>query len=79
MNNPTAFPIVTQTLYDVHSEGLTMRDYFAAHALTGLMQSITKSAELGTMKAENIGSTALAKGCYQIADAMLLERERNKK
>lgn len=50
-----------------HSEGMTLRDYFAAKALTGIIAS-----------SPNAGSEHIpvaAKTAYAIADAMLKARE----
>ena len=62
MNNPKAFP-------DPHlrgDEGMTLRDYFAAKAMTGLL-----TAEIvGEYSNEHVAEIA-----YRIADAMLKARE----
>lgn len=50
--------------------GMTLRDYFAAKAMQGL---ILNEAEDGTIGSDNV-EPALAKLSYQIADAMLAER-----
>ncbi len=47
-------------------EGLTLRDYFAVAAM-----SLQMRTELSYIHA-----AALAKNCYDIADAMLAEREK---
>ena len=48
-------------------EGMDLRDYFAAAALTGLAASAKGQVE----------SDVYAKGAYLIADAMLKERNRD--
>ena len=50
-----------------HEEGMELRDYFAAKA----MQGICASEELRFTSAKRIASMA-----YQIADAMLAERQK---
>jgi hypothetical protein len=50
--------------------GMTLRDYFAGQALIGFGQS---EAEL--CPPENL-TVVIAKSAYQIADAMLAEREK---
>ena len=60
--NPPAFPIH----WENHSEGMTLRDYFAAKA----MQGIFASDPVSTMTNERI-----AKESYDLADAMLKARE----
>jgi hypothetical protein len=65
MNNPQAFPI-SGSQYQ-HTKGMTLRDYFAAKAMQGLL------ARIGHDKI-NVHD-ALAQRTYQIADAMLKARE----
>jgi len=68
MNNPPAFPLHNhgaQTL-GLHVTGMTLRDYFAAKAMTGLL-----TAEIvGEYSNEHVAEIS-----YRIADAMLKERE----
>ena len=61
MNNPPAFPTV---MLDKPEGGMTLRDYFAAKALQGLLTSDDIDA-----------SYATAVLCYRMADAMLKARE----
>lgn len=49
--------------------GMTLRDYFAGHALVGLLGS--GIAEKREQTSEDVASIA-----YRVADAMLAERER---
>jgi hypothetical protein len=64
MNNPPAFPIVGQ--WGVTEQGMTLRDYFAAKAMTGLL-----TAEIvGEYSNEHVAEIS-----YRIADAMLKARE----
>lgn len=53
--------------------GMTLRDYFAAHAITYvgnlMMESYAKNGQLYTDK-------MVAGGAYNIADAMIKEREK---
>jgi hypothetical protein len=64
MNRP-AFPAMHYDLAD-NEHGLTMRDYFAAKAMTGLL-----TAEIvGEYSNEHVAEIA-----YRIADAMLKARE----
>jgi hypothetical protein len=58
MNNPPAFP--TGTGVTPYSPGMTLRDYFAAKAMSEV-----------TWKDVD----ASAKDCYRLADAMLKARE----
>lgn len=60
------------------SNGMTLRDYFAAQAISALWSSaeiIDRIANNG----ENNGLTygeAISKECYKIADAMIAERNK---
>ena len=58
-----AFPIVTAT--SAFSKGMTLRDYFAAKAMQGLLAGKLTTTELAT----------IADDCYAMADAMLKARE----
>jgi len=64
MDNQQAFPrpIPGET-------GMTLRDYFAAKALQGIM-----AAANGTIKYKDLGEIS-----YKAADAMLVERAKNTK
>jgi len=65
-NNPPAFPMSAYKAYG-NNPGMTLRDYFAAKALSGFDISIWRSAE---------ETANVAKLAYKIADAMLEEREK---
>jgi hypothetical protein len=47
---------------------MSLRDYFAAAAMQGLLANIDTTS----------GKAQLAKSCYALADAMLAERAREK-
>ena len=67
MNNPPAFPIH----WENHSEGMTLRDYFAAKAMQGLMHNYHPCDFL-----EHKGWIEdISMASYQMADAMLAARE----
>lgn len=55
-------------------EGMTLRDYFAAQALVGAMSGDTLSALTRTFGGSTV--SGLARCAYELADAMLAERER---
>jgi hypothetical protein len=59
--NPSAFPAGL-------TEGMTLRDYFAAKAMQGLVSDSQVDMEFCDM----------AKWSYSMADAMLAERERER-
>jgi hypothetical protein len=64
MNNPPAFP--TGTGVTPYNPGMTLRDYFAAKAMAGLL-----TAEIvGEYSNEHVAEIS-----YLIADAMLKARE----
>ena len=62
MNNPPAFP--TGTGVTPYHSGMTLRDYFAAKAMQGLLSSDV-----------NATLEVFAKQSYKVADAMLKARE----
>lgn len=68
MSEPTdggpAFPVCYDK--DHHWGGMSLRDYFAAAALTGLLAHPNQSTDV----------PAFAKAAYHFADAMLKEREK---
>ena len=67
MNNPPAFPIH----WENHSDGMTLRDYFAAKAMQGLMHNYHPCDFL-----EHKGWIEdISMASYQMADAMLAARE----
>ena len=80
MNNPPAFPQIPtgntistgpQFGCDIHSnyEGMSIRDWFAGMALHG---------QIDYEGLEGCDKTQIAGMCYEIADAMLAQREKGK-
>jgi hypothetical protein len=70
MNNPPAFPLHNhgvQTL-GMHISGMTLRDYFATHAMQGLLAGLLAYGH-------DIMWDEIAKDAYRQADAMLKARE----
>ena len=65
MNNPQAFPI-SGSQYK-HTEGMTLRDYFAAKAMQALLSDTDWRLDM------DIEDTA--KAAYMTADAMLEARK----
>lgn len=68
--NPPAFPAIGYYDEDGNecmepTQGMPLRDYFAAHALTGMTTGYSPD-----------GAELMARTAYQIADAMLEERAR---
>ena len=67
MNNEPAFPVPSYVnadgeTHDVSFQGMTLRDYFAAKAMQGILYVVVEPAET-------------AKHAYAMADAMLKARE----
>jgi|APGre2960657404_1045060.scaffolds.fasta_scaffold115217_2 hypothetical protein len=62
MNNPQAFPI-SGSQYQ-HTKGMTLRDYFAAKAMQGMMVDV-----------EQPSCNYIAQTAYEMADAMLKARD----
>lgn len=74
-NGGPAFPTVEANYHNenMRSEGLSIRDYFAAKALNGIIASGNlKQAQTLAAQIEQIEQVAMA--AYSYADAMLLER-----
>ena len=72
MDNPRAFPGQPRDSHDVpcdeYNPGMTLRDYFAGQALAGL---VYHQADFELTPAN------WAHDAYQLADAMLAEREKS--
>ena len=58
--------------FNIAQEGMTLRDYFAGQVLIGELSSQNQNWEWLSNKKEQ-----LANRCYEIADAMLKERDRS--
>lgn len=72
VENPYAFPIVgNSTEQNYLQEGMTLRDYFAAKAMQSFVYVYHRDA---TSNPEQI-----AKDAYNVADAMLNERNKKEK
>ena len=72
MNNPPAFPYFGHTGWS-QGNGMTLRDYFAAQALTGAQ--IWDAVINGKNAQFSEGTEKLAEVAYAVADAMLKARE----
>jgi hypothetical protein len=68
MHNPTAFPVPQHGI-----AGMTLRDYFAAQAMQGLLASNWLLESRIDLPAS--GELTLASDAYQMADAMLKVRK----
>ena len=74
-----AFPIhIPATLVDGSETamGMSLRDYFAAAALTGLVASLADPANRAKISSDGKNHTDFAKTCYVMADAMLAQRSK---
>ena len=70
--NPLAFPVATTS--HIHSEGMTLRDWFAGQALAGLCAN---AAYLDLLpKVSPASEKALAEVALSIADATLAARNK---
>ena len=85
IENPPAFPSTTHTSqgYEVNGPcyGMTLRDYFAAKALTGIMADWSRHSGYNKrIDFDNREGDAdvMAEQCYKLADAMLKARTINK-
>jgi hypothetical protein len=83
MNNPQAFPLNTPKWHESVSDagfqdidftmGMTLRDYFAAKAMQGLISS--HWCEEARVLSPKLGAEELATDAYIMANAMLKARE----
>ena len=73
MNEP-AFPSPRWEGWGSPQEGMTLRDYFAAKAMQGLIAHEERAKQLGS---HNLGDfdVRVAVAAYRYADAMLKARE----
>lgn len=56
--------------------GLSMRDYFAAAALPGVIAA--RTALVNADLSNDLGQESIAEECYELADALIAERERSR-
>jgi hypothetical protein len=71
MNNPPAFPkpkLMQQAVSFDHEDGMTLRDYFAAKAMQGMVANSSYSINDWSKRDIAIQS-------YEMADAMMKARE----
>ena len=75
MNNPPAFPVQSVYIEDqeTNSRGMTLRDYFAAKAMQGLISS--HWCEEARVLSPKLGAEELATDAYIMANAMLKARQ----
>lgn len=66
--NPPAFPLPLGAETAAGAEGMTLRDYFAAKALPGVIRNNAGSAANSDL------APRIASSCYVMADAMLAAR-----
>jgi hypothetical protein len=64
-NGGPAFPVVAENGLGHVSDGMSLRDYLAARAMQGMM----------TMWHVEYDMTSIARTSYDIADAMIAERD----
>jgi hypothetical protein len=60
----------------IDTEGLTIRDYFAGQALSGLMANNDIQIDQEKLDVKEKAAELCAVWCYSIADAMLAERSK---
>lgn len=60
------------------SDGMTLRDYFAGQALASMDAGTKKIMHASAVEAGEDMTASIATACYELADAMLAERERAK-
>jgi len=70
MDNPSAFPVHAKYEDEtVLNEGMTLRDYFAAKAMQGMLAACTGWSDAYQER--------MARTSYMMADQMLKQRESN--
>lgn len=81
LNNPSAFPIPADAGLHAQEFGMTLRDYFAAAALNGILSAHAvfkrKPDPIGKYdeEMEKMSAIEIATAVFQYADAMLKARE----
>ncbi len=72
MKNIPAFPVVQKSgENDPNLNGMTLRDYFAAKAMQGMLANPNQDYAPLNITAQ----AAVVDGAYEVADAMLKERK----
>mgnify|MGYP003142505055 CR=1 FL=1 len=74
--NPNAFPHYERNIagdMNLKESGMTLRDYFAAKAMQGVLSNSNVGVTIGKHFTKENESLAIT--CYSMADAMLKERE----
>jgi hypothetical protein len=78
-----AFPQASAEVWHQGLAGMSLRDYFAAKALQGMMADGSSQATVMRMSQQTalsdqpaLPTATLARICYTIAESMLAERER---
>ena len=76
MNTNTGGPAFPTPAHNLQNDGMTLRDYFAAKAMQGLMAGRWKADVHGIpYDAYRADADEWAKSAYHFADAMLKARE----
>lgn len=60
-----------QAFPGTHTDGMSLRDYFAGQALTGVIAAVCDGKHAAAKTGE-----VIATACYELADAMLAERSK---
>ena len=60
-------------IISLNQGGMTLRDYFAAQALAGVLSS--GDVDIKTIVSNKLAAASFTQSCYIIADAMLAARE----
>jgi hypothetical protein len=78
MNNPPAFPVQSVYIEDqeTNSRGMSLRDYFAAKAMQGLLTIPAQELSNGLTDVCPRLDSYVSYLSYAMADAMLKEREK---
>ena len=70
MNNIPAFPTVDDRTEDYGTRGMTLRDYFAAKAMQGMLANPKLQEQI-----LKVGQSWIEESAWKVADAMMKARE----
>ncbi len=78
----SAFPVAITPEMEIEQNGMSIRDFFAAQALAGIMANGNPDAatmfDYKARESKRTSAQQIALTCYELADAMIAEREKGK-
>lgn len=76
VRDPAAYP--SPEYFEVTHTGMSLRDWFAGNALSGIVAGLCANGERGDRAYNLIGFNDAAKDAYTLADAMIAARKGSK-